>query len=102
MPRRLPDDLLERAFLKPADSHAFQIRFGRKAFRFTGVDEAERLAAEARAAGLEVMAQEYLPGPPTAHWFVDGFVDREGRMCGSSRGSGCGCGRRTSATAPPW
>ena len=80
--RSLSDDLLERAFLKPADSHAFQLRFGRKAFRFTGVDEAERLAAEAREAGLEVMAQEYLPGPPTAHWFVDGFVDREGRTRG--------------------
>lgn len=78
--RGLPAELLGRAFLKPADSHAFQQRFERKAFRFTSVAEAETLAAEALSAGLEVMVQEYVPGPPSAHYFLDGFVDRHGRL----------------------
>jgi predicted ATP-grasp superfamily ATP-dependent carboligase len=78
--RRLPEDGLAGAFLKPADSHAFQREFGRKAFRFASAGEAEGLAARALTAGLEVMVQEYVPGPPTAHYFLDGFVDRQGRV----------------------
>lgn len=78
--RSIPEDLLSRAFLKPTDSYAFQLRFGRKAFRFSGVEEGERLAAEALAAGVEVMVQEYVQGPPSEHFFVDGFVDRTGEI----------------------
>ena len=29
------------------------------------------------AAGFEVILQEYIPGPPTEHYFIDGFMDRE-------------------------
>ena len=76
--RSLPGDLLSRGFLKPADSYAFQRRFGRKAFRFSTPEEAESQVAQALDAGLEVLVQEYLPGPPDAHYFVDGFVDRTG------------------------
>lgn len=28
-----------------------------------------------------MMLQEYIPGPPSAHYFVDGFVDRRGQVC---------------------
>jgi D-aspartate ligase len=29
-------------------------------------------------AGYSAVLQEYVPGPPSAHFFVDGFVDRKG------------------------
>jgi D-aspartate ligase len=32
------------------------------------------------ANGLSLIFQEYIPGPPRQHVFVDGFVDRGGRM----------------------
>jgi D-aspartate ligase len=67
------------AFLKPRLSHAFQQRFGVKGFRFRDRAEATQRAAEALDAGLEVVVQEYIPGPPSCHYFVDGFKDRQGR-----------------------
>jgi predicted ATP-grasp superfamily ATP-dependent carboligase len=69
-----------RMFLKPRDSHAFQLRFGVKGFRFADREEASRRVLEVSMAGLEVVVQEYVPGPPTCHYFIDGFADREGRI----------------------
>ena len=37
---------------------------------------------DATAKGLKVMLQEFIPGPPTRHVFVEGFMDRHGRICG--------------------
>ncbi|HEX7113088.1 MAG TPA: hypothetical protein VF216_11645, partial [Mizugakiibacter sp.] len=34
------------------------------------------------AHGLEVLAQEYVPGDATQHYFVDGFRDRNGTLTG--------------------
>jgi len=34
--------------------------------------------AECIDAGFEMMLQEYIPGPPSNHYFIDGFVDRFG------------------------
>jgi predicted ATP-grasp superfamily ATP-dependent carboligase len=79
---RPPAEAFTDAFLKPRDSQAFRIRFGVKALHFETPDEAMTLAREARRAGLEVVLQEYLPGPPTHHYMVEGFVDRTGRVCG--------------------
>ena len=36
---------------------------------------------EARRAGLELVLQEYIPGPPTCHYRLDGFIDRGGAVC---------------------
>lgn len=66
------------AFLKPRDSYSFQVRFGVKAFRLASAEEARARARAALDSGLEFLIQEYVPGPPTCHHFVDGFVDREG------------------------
>jgi D-aspartate ligase len=79
---RLPPEAFADAFLKPRDSQAFRMRFGVKARHFRTPAEAIALATEARRAGLEVMLQEYLPGPPSHHYMVEGFVDRTGRVCG--------------------
>lgn len=65
-------------FLKPADSQRFFARFGVKAFHVTTPDEARARLEDCRRAGLEVILQQYIEGPPTNHYFVDGFVDREG------------------------
>jgi D-aspartate ligase len=77
----LPADAFTDAFLKPRDSQVFRSRFGVKALHFQTPHEAVTLACEARNAGLEVMLQEYVPGPPSHHYMVEGFVDRTGRVC---------------------
>ena len=74
----VPDDLLQRSFLKPVGSQEFFARFGVKAFRISDrADGTKRLAACIEG-GLEMMLQEYIPGPPTSHYFIDGFIDRSG------------------------
>jgi predicted ATP-grasp superfamily ATP-dependent carboligase len=68
------------AFIKPRDSYAFQQRFGVKALRVLDAGEAAARARDAAVAGLELLVQEYVPGPPTGHCFIDGFVDRGGTV----------------------
>jgi D-aspartate ligase len=63
-------------FLKPANSQRFHQKFGKKAFRIENVERAVEIYNMAREAGLEVLVQEYIPGPSDRHYFVDGFVDR--------------------------
>lgn len=83
----LPDSAFRSSFLKPCDSQAFGRRYGVKAFRFETRAEAAALFREARAAGLRLVLQEYIPGPPTRHYFLEGFVDRTGtlRACLATR-----------------
>lgn len=68
-------------FLKPRDSQAFSARYRVKAFHVTTGAEAQERYRQIAKDGLEVMLQEYIPGPPTNHYFIDGFVDRHGRIC---------------------
>jgi predicted ATP-grasp superfamily ATP-dependent carboligase len=72
------DDVLSSSFLKPAHSQQFFARFGVKAFRVAGREDARRRLAGCIDAGCEMLLQQYIPGPPTNHYFVDGFVDRTG------------------------
>ncbi len=76
----VPDDAFEAAFLKPRDSQAFFRRYGVKGFWVRSRDEAAGRLSEVEAAGLQVQLQAYVPGPPTNHVFVDGFVDRAGTV----------------------
>lgn len=71
-------DGFEAAFLKPRDSGSFFRVFGQKAFRAGSADELAGRLAEVREHGLEVIVQEYVPGPPSNHLFIDGFRDRKG------------------------
>jgi len=76
----IPDERWPNIFLKPADSQSFSQLFGVKAFSVTDrADAAERLH-QMHEAGIGAVAQEYIPGPPDLHYFVDGFVDRFGRV----------------------
>jgi D-aspartate ligase len=76
----VPVDAFAHAFLKPRDSQAFFAAYGVKGFWVKSPSEAgERLAAISEK-GLAVQLQEYVPGPPTAHVFIDGFADRTGTI----------------------
>ena len=67
-------------FLKARNSQQFIARTGVKAYMVTSVDEARRRVAELTAAGLGVVLQEYVSGPPTNHYFVDGFADADSKV----------------------
>jgi predicted ATP-grasp superfamily ATP-dependent carboligase len=75
------DEWLGQSFLKPTDSGRFSAEYGIKAIRPRSREHAASVVAGARAKGLELMLQEFIPGPPTQHLFLDGFVDRQGRVC---------------------
>ncbi|MGH8274179.1 MAG: hypothetical protein ACRES9_08005 [Gammaproteobacteria bacterium] len=78
----LPFDEFDRVFLKPVNSQKFSQIVGRKALWANSRDEAARLWKQLQAYGLDVMAQEYVPGSPTEHYFLDGFRDRHGTVTG--------------------
>ncbi|HEX7049654.1 MAG TPA: hypothetical protein VF188_05530 [Longimicrobiales bacterium] len=77
---RLDDRLFETAFLKPCDSQRFFQRFGVKAVRVRDRADAVQRLGEIGRHGLDVVLQEYVPGPPSNHVFIDGFVDADGRI----------------------
>jgi predicted ATP-grasp superfamily ATP-dependent carboligase len=64
--------------LKPRSSQRFYQVFSQKAFVVHDRAEAGERLADCVEAGLSMVLQEYIQGPPTAHVFVDGFVDRGG------------------------
>lgn len=76
----VPDSVFASAILKPRDSQRFMLRYGVKAChvasRAYAGEKMERLIAD----GFPVVLQEYIPGPATHHYFVDGFVDRHGEV----------------------
>lgn len=76
----VPPEILRRSFLKPAESQGFFARFGVKAFLASGVAELHDRLAECQRAACRMLLQEYVPGPPTNHFFIDGFVNREGEV----------------------
>lgn len=78
----LPRDAFHEAFLKPTQSGPFAAVYGAKAIHFDNFEDACRLVDEATQRGFELMLQEYIPGPPTRHHFIEGFIDRNGRLCG--------------------
>lgn len=77
---RVPDEDFRTAILKPRDSQRFFRRFRVKAFHVSSRDDAREKLARLREEGHAVILQQFVPGPPTQHYFVDGFVDRHGVM----------------------
>lgn len=78
---QVPDHRFRDAFLKPRDSQRFIARFGVKAFRVQGRDDAKRRLEELGAGNSRgLLIQDYVPGPPSNHYFLDGFVDRGGTV----------------------
>jgi len=76
----VPDAVFSSAILKPRDSQNFMEHYGVKALHVSSrADAGDQLEAVV-AAGFHVILQEYVPGPATNHFFVDGFVDRTGKV----------------------
>ena len=69
----VPDKVFQRAFLKPRESASFLCEFGLKGIFVATRDEAREKLAAISAKNLEVVFQEYVPGPPTNHVFIDGY-----------------------------
>jgi len=69
-----------RAFLKPFDSQAFFNRHGVKGMWLQGsMEDWPREVREVLEDG-GVVVQEYVPGPPSNHYFIDGFALNGGRV----------------------
>ncbi len=78
---RIPEAVLSgTTFLKPRDSQRFFARFNVKAFRVATRADAVARLREIEAAGLSVVLQEYVPGPASRHYYVEGFVDASGAV----------------------
>lgn len=78
---QVPDPGNDRPlFLKPRDSQSFFDSVGAKAFWVQDRRDLEARVRALTADGHRLMLQEYVPGPPTNHYFVDGFADAEGEL----------------------
>lgn len=76
--RAVPESSWRTGFLKPADSQQFFARFRIKAFPIAGLEESLRNLQTCLDDNLPMMLQEYIPGSPGSHYFIDGFIDRSG------------------------
>lgn len=76
----IDEGVFESAFLKPKSSARFIAKFKVKALHVHSREEARLLFREATNANCEVILQEYVPGPPTRHYFIDGFIDKHGAV----------------------
>lgn len=76
----LSRDRSQRIFLKPYDSQSFFHRYQVKGMWLQGpVETWPPTFKEVLDAG-GVVAQEYVPGPPSNHYFIDGFALEGGRV----------------------
>jgi len=79
----LPEACYANGFLKPLASLEFGARHKVKAFLIKNKTDALETMTRAQSSGCNefpIMLQEYIPGPPTNHYFIDGFVDRRGTI----------------------
>ena len=72
-PRKLVSKIL-----KPLFSSEFARKHGVKGFVVRDKSEALHFAEKI---DYPILLQDYIPGPPTANIFIDGFVDRNGQIC---------------------
>jgi predicted ATP-grasp superfamily ATP-dependent carboligase len=74
----LPSEDFLGAILKPPSSESFSAKFGVKGFL---VDSRAQALRAMERLPFPIMLQEFIPGPPTAGYFIEGFIDRQGRVC---------------------
>jgi D-aspartate ligase len=68
---------VDGAILKPLSSVEFSARHGVKGYLVESRTEARRLLHQL---DLPILVQEFIPGPPNAGYFLDGFRDRDGHI----------------------
>lgn len=78
----IPFDSMDRVFVKPVNSQRFSDVTGVKGLWVDRPGALREVWARLHAQGFSVMAQEYVPGPASEHFFVDGFRDRNGAYTG--------------------
>ncbi len=78
----IPFDELDRVFIKPVNSQKFSDVTGVKGIWVTRKDELHAAWRRLHDQGFRLMAQEYVPGTASDHYFVDGFRDGSGDMTG--------------------
>lgn len=79
---READGFPRPAFLKPTDSQAYARRYGTKGWFVEALPAAREHVADAAAAGIHFMLQDWIPGGPSSSVILDGFVDRTGSVRG--------------------
>jgi predicted ATP-grasp superfamily ATP-dependent carboligase len=70
----------EHLFIKPTDSAGFMRRFGVKACHMRDLTDACVQLRHLQEHGVPVIAQEYVPGPASAHYLLDGFASAGGHV----------------------
>ncbi len=78
----VPKDVFSGLFLKPRNSQAFFAHYRKKAFFCETKKDAQRLYKEITENGFGVILQEFIPGPPSHHYFIDGFVSSKKELQG--------------------
>lgn len=78
----IPFATLDRAFIKPVNSQKFSDTIGAKGVWVSTRAEMRDAWARLHAQGFDLMVQEYIPGPASEHFFIDGFRDRHGAYPG--------------------
>ncbi|HVV96138.1 MAG TPA: hypothetical protein VHC92_03250 [Rhodanobacteraceae bacterium] len=78
----IPFEELDRVFIKPANSQKFSDVTGAKGVWASNRTELQRAFDDLHGKGFKLMVQEYVPGPASEHYFVDGFRDRNGEVTG--------------------
>jgi D-aspartate ligase len=78
----MPFDELDRCFVKPVNSQVFSDVMGVKGIWVSRRDELHDVWRKLQGHNFKLMAQEYVPGAATDHYFVDGFRDARGELTG--------------------
>jgi D-aspartate ligase len=69
----------EGAILKPLSSVEFALKYGVKGYLAESSEQARFLLPKLE---FPILLQEFIPGPPDAGYFLDGFRDRKGQIKG--------------------
>jgi D-aspartate ligase len=78
------EEVLRNGFLKPTDSQTYARATGTKGAFVTSRAKAVAVVEAAIEAGVTLILQEFIPGPPGNTILLDGFVDRTGRVTAMS------------------
>ena len=66
--------------VKPSMSQLFSRRFGRKAFIASSKRELVRYLKLVQRNEIDVVVQEFVPGPDSNNYALDGYLDKKGRL----------------------
>jgi predicted ATP-grasp superfamily ATP-dependent carboligase len=78
--REINEELSYPIFLKPSVSQIFFGLFQKKGFVAATEKDVIRYWTLAKRFKIDMMIQEIIPGPPTNHIFIDGYMDRNSTL----------------------